>query len=81
MTTAVAGDRMAFKDNLRKLREARGWTQAEAAGAAGVPFRTYQNWETGQREPRLNALVALAAAFDVSTDQLLEGVGPDVPAE
>lgn len=62
---------MAFKENLRRVREAAGLTQGQAAGKAGVPFRSYQNWELGVREPRLEALAALAAAFGVSADELI----------
>lgn len=68
-----------FKENLRKLRETKGWTQTEAAQAAGVSFRSYQNWEIGGREPRLDALKKLAEAFEVTTDELL--VGHDAPAK
>jgi transcriptional regulator with XRE-family HTH domain len=70
-----------FQENLRKLREKKGWTQTEAAQAAGVSFRSYQNWEIGGREPRLDALKKLAEAFGVTTDDLLEGHdGPAKPA-
>lgn len=71
-----------FQDNLRKLRETKGWTQTEAAQAAGVSFRSYQNWEIGGREPRLDALKKLAEAFGVTTDQLLDGHdAPSKPAK
>lgn len=70
---------MGFKDNLKRLREKAGLTQAQAAAAAGVAFRSYQNWEAGVREPRLDALKALAEAFRVPADDLLKGV--DAPAK
>jgi transcriptional regulator with XRE-family HTH domain len=63
---------MSFKDNLKRLRHLRGWTQGQAAAAAGVPFRTLQNWEGGAREPRLGALKKLAGALGVSVDELLD---------
>jgi transcriptional regulator with XRE-family HTH domain len=62
---------MGFKENLRRLREQAGLTQAEMANRARVPFRSYQNWEAGSREPRIKALVSLAAAFGVSLDDLV----------
>ncbi|VTT97602.1 hypothetical protein : Uncharacterized protein OS=Oscillibacter sp. 1-3 GN=C816_01775 PE=4 SV=1: HTH_3 [Gemmataceae bacterium] len=75
---------MGFKENLKRLREAKGLTQAAAAASAGVAFRSYQNWEAGIREPRLDALKKLADAFGVSADELLAGVGdepePEKPA-
>ena len=62
---------MPFSDNLKRLREIAGLTQAQAAAAAGVAFRSYQNWEMGTREPRIEALRKLAAAFGVSADELI----------
>jgi transcriptional regulator with XRE-family HTH domain len=66
---------MNFKTNLKAMRVRAGLTQLEMAKKAGVPFRTYQNWETGAREPRLQALVALASAFGVTVDELLQASG------
>ncbi len=68
---------MGFKENLKRIREAKGWTQSTAAQAAGVAFRSYQNWEAGTREPRLGALKRLADGFEVSADELLEGMGKE----
>jgi transcriptional regulator with XRE-family HTH domain len=65
---------MGFKENLRRLREKREWSQAEAARQAGVPLRSFVNWELGVREPRLLALARLAEAFAVSADELLKGI-------
>lgn len=36
---------------LKELREKAKLTQKAAAELLGVPFRTYQNWEYGQRTP------------------------------
>jgi transcriptional regulator with XRE-family HTH domain len=69
---------MGFKENLRALRERAGLTQTKAAARVGVPFRSYQNWETGSRQPRLEILGALARAFDVTIDQLVSE-SPIVP--
>jgi transcriptional regulator with XRE-family HTH domain len=62
---------MGFKENLRRLREEAGLTQTQMADKAGVPFRSYQNWEAGSREPGIAALAALAKALGVSVDQLI----------
>jgi transcriptional regulator with XRE-family HTH domain len=70
---------MVFSEQLRKLREAKGFTQGEVAERAGVPFRSYQNWELGVREPRLPVLPSLAKALGVNLDELLVGV--DKPAK
>ncbi len=63
---------MGFKENLRRFRERAGLTQSEVASRAGVPFRSYQNWETGSREPRLQALPSLADALEVTVNDLLK---------
>jgi transcriptional regulator with XRE-family HTH domain len=57
--------------NLRRLREAKGWTQAEAATAAGVTLRRYLAWETGRTELRLSGLESLADAFGITPAELL----------
>jgi transcriptional regulator with XRE-family HTH domain len=62
---------MGFKEDLRAQRERLGLTQTEMARKAGVPFRSYQNWEAGSREPRLLALVALADALGATVDELI----------
>jgi transcriptional regulator with XRE-family HTH domain len=36
---------------LKVEREARGWTQAEAAAAVGVAANTWARWERGEFEP------------------------------
>lgn len=40
--------------NINEIRAARlnsGLTQKQAAEKCGVPFRTYQDWEYGRRNP------------------------------
>jgi transcriptional regulator with XRE-family HTH domain len=71
---------MGFKENIKRLREEAGWTQVKAAAEANVPLRTLQNWEGGTREPRLDALKSLAAAYGVSADVLLADSQPAKPA-
>lgn len=36
---------------LRELREESGMSQAEFSKRYGIPLRTYQSWETGERKP------------------------------
>ena len=37
--------------NIREMRNKLGDTQSEFAARYHIPFRTVQNWETGQRKP------------------------------
>ena len=55
---------------LRELREERGWTREKLAGEAGVGFHTVYKAEQQGREPRLEHLVKLADALDVTLDRL-----------
>jgi uncharacterized protein (TIGR02996 family) len=70
---------MAFADNLKRCRAAKGLSPAEVATAAGVRERAYASWERGIGEPSLAALRKLAQAFGVSADELLAGVGDPPP--
>jgi transcriptional regulator with XRE-family HTH domain len=57
---------MGFRENLRALREARGWSMRELADRAGVPMRTYQKWEMGAAQPKLDGVKKLLKVFGVS---------------
>lgn len=60
-----------FNQRLRMLREERGCAQKDVARAAGVSVASISNYESGQAEPGLDKLCAMADFFDVSTDWLL----------
>ena len=64
-------DMVIFKDHLRAIRKERKHTQREAAAAAGVTERNYQDWEYGKTKPTFDTLIALADYFDVSLDYLV----------
>lgn len=60
-------------DDIRRMREARGLTQAELAARLGVGQRTVGNWERGETVPR-NRIGMLRAYFgldDESANPLL----------
>lgn len=46
------------------LREARGWTQAEAAEAIGVHHNHVVRMESGAANPTVATLVAMAEAYE-----------------
>lgn len=56
---------------LKGLREDRRIYQRELAEILGMSFRGYQNYETGQSEPKLATLIAIADYYHVSVDYLL----------
>ena len=78
-----------FRDRLRSARIYRKYTQQKMADALGLPLRTYQNYESGDREPDFSLVIAMADILDVPTDFLLGrdtylekmGITVDVPRE
>ena len=56
---------------LKELREERRIYQRELAEILGMSFRGYQNYETGQSEPKLATLIVLADYYQVSIDYLV----------
>ena len=50
-------------------------TQEYVAGALGVPSQMVSKWETGESEPTMSNLSALAKTYGVTLAQLLQDVG------
>jgi transcriptional regulator with XRE-family HTH domain len=65
-----------FHDNLKRLREEKGLTQAALADAVETSLRNVQNWEQGRRDPSLQTLRELANALGVTLAELMEGEPP-----
>ena len=58
--------------NLRRLREAKGWSQEAFADEAGI-HRTYvSDIERGARNPTITVVERLAKPFEVTVAELLE---------
>ena len=57
-------------EKIKKLREARGWSQAELARRLSVTRNGVNSWEQGLSMPSPACLVDLAKVFSVSTDYL-----------
>ena len=58
--------------NIRKLREARGWSQEDYADRAGI-HRTYvSDIERGRRNPTITVVEKLAAPLEVTAGQLID---------
>lgn len=58
---------------LRRLREAHGWTIAEAARQIGHHRSNWGRWEKGQRPISVEGLLALCAITDATADYVLFG--------
>ncbi len=59
-----------LSDRLIELKTSRKVLQKDISNNIGVPLRTYQRYEYGEREPNASTLIALADFFDVSLDYL-----------
>jgi len=59
-----------FATRLRQLRKANNVTQAQLAEAIGITDRACRRYESGENEPTLSILKAIADFFDVDMDFL-----------
>jgi transcriptional regulator with XRE-family HTH domain len=57
--------------HLRRLREARGLSQQQAAKLAALPRPTWATLESGSANPTLAVLLRVAAALQVSIEELI----------
>jgi transcriptional regulator with XRE-family HTH domain len=63
-----------FAGNLSRLRQDAGFSQEELAARAAVHRTQVSLMEGGQRLPRLETLVKLVGALEISPEALLEGI-------
>lgn len=64
-----------FGERLQSIRKARGFTQVQLAEAAGTTQRAISYYETEAGFPPAPAVIVLAKALQITTDELL-GVKP-----
>lgn len=67
---------MSFQDRLRYFREIAGMKKADIARLLNLQYSTYDNYERGTGEPKLNKLIEMADLLNVSLDDLL---GREIP--
>lgn len=60
-----------FSQRFKELRTERRLSQVETAVMLGVSKGIISLWETGQREPNMSSLIAIAQKFGVSIDYLV----------
>ncbi len=64
-----------FGENLRRCRKQAGLSQEEVGQRASMDRTQIGILERGERLPRIDTLMKLAGALEVSPDELLEGIG------
>lgn len=60
-----------LSDNIKNYRKKAGMSQDELAEKLGVSRQSISLWETGQTQPTIYNIVALAEIFNISSDTLL----------
>lgn len=60
-----------LNDKLKELRERQGLNKKEFASFLGLKYTTYNNYETGLREPSSDFLILVSEKLNVSIDYLL----------
>lgn len=63
--------KISFAENLKRIREERGISQAQLARELNISYQTYNGYETKGNEPKYDLLIKIANALCVSTDDLL----------
>ena len=60
-----------YGERLKQLRKEQGVQQRELAQILGISIRGYQFYESGDNEPNIKVLIALADFYNVSIDYLV----------
>jgi transcriptional regulator with XRE-family HTH domain len=72
MTRSKNGNRPpTMGENIRTLRELRGWTQQQLADEIGQSQVAISQWETSEREPDLSNVKRLAKALGCSLIEIV----------
>ena len=58
--------------NIQKYRKSKKMKQTELAKATGIKCSTLSQYETGKREPSIEALKNIANVLDCSIDDLIK---------
>lgn len=62
---------MKFNECLKHQRELYGCTQKQMAELIGITPRSYQRYESGEREPNIDTLIQIANFFSITLDALV----------
>lgn len=55
---------------LKEARERCGLTQEEVAKKAGISWRAYQNYELGERVPKVDIAIQIARALNTKVEKI-----------
>lgn len=66
-------------ENLRKFRQARGWSQETLAVALGISFQQVQKYERGRNRISCSRLYDAANALSIHPSAFFDGLNPPSP--
>lgn len=72
---------MTMYEIYEKLRDAKGYTNADVGRATGVSTATLSQWKTGRYTPKMDKLEKIAAFLHVPTEYLITGELPSLDCE
>ena len=73
LTEIETGGSCMIGKNIRRGREAKGFTQEELARRLNVTRQAVSNWENEKTQPDIDTLQKLAQHLDVSAEELIYG--------
>lgn len=62
--------KIAFKTNLKNIREEKHLSQKDLASKLNVPVSTYANWEQGRREPSIVDIFKIIEILEIDANEL-----------
>ena len=65
---------MSFAENIKAIRENKGWSQTQLANKLGVSRATVGNWEIGRRTPPVSLMSEIAFKLRVPLEDLITGI-------
>ena len=66
-----------LSNRIYELRTQKGLSQKELGAILGVSNKAVSKWETGTAIPKTETLIKLAEVFEISTEELINGVCKD----
>lgn len=63
-------------ENYCKIRDQRGYKDADVAKATGITKSTFSDWKSGRSHPKNEKLQKIADFFDVSIEYMMTGETP-----
>lgn len=66
-----------MENHLKSIREAKKMSQEEVAKALHISRQSISKWENDRSNPDLENIVALSKIYEVSVDELINGISED----